>query len=856
MKVVFTLALLMLSTSGMMAFEHKPAQEWLGLEGFLPLDFHPGELDVKWPDKPLDRSGSRASSDILMSGVPDIYFTGSWFPGTAITRFSTSVSGGYVYLIAHTSGGAERDIILTSRTDVWFSPFNPGVPIVGFTQEVSGGYLFLTAHAQNGTDSDIMMTNCPSIWASDFNPGEPIVGFDSEVSGGYLFLEASSQANTPTPTRTYTPIPTYTPTPVPTYTPPPTSTSSPPPPPTSTSPPPTFTPPPYPTNTPPPQPTNTSPPQPTNTSPPQPTNTPQGTPNPVSAWSQGTEYNIVNLCGENETGIHQFVSYQDIPFKNHETMHWYNLNNTGWNNSDWQFRGSCSGTYSYDFPITLEAGDNLDVFTHVRSWDGDNWHYYSGGSWTIPVKPVLDNDLNPCGSQQCFSRPTDYHGSSQVAVIGSLSSKSGLFPLLAKERWGIEPSGQYYGKRYNIDVYADFTTSEYTVTKFYDFDEVGAIMFMLHYKPIEDFINNQTVKDTYDYVFLSTFLKTGDYVDHPVPETASTLASTNFARNILDGRVDYSDVDNNGIRAAIYTFYDSPLTNNFQILSVSLGHWNDDKDVLWGGNQECISANQAVVSSIDSLIFGGVDAAGQAAQNGVDPQDAYAMYQLISMHNGGEPQNSMQAFNIRKEWKMTNYQGATLTQPVVGGSGTTAMGLLTIVNYVLRFALALEARNQMEGIALKQEAYENYKLIVQYVNPGETPDTVNGYSFFQYGLRANSSDGVTSGVFIQDISGKNSISFSSGATESTVVGFTHFTDGYGTYLTSWYENGTDRDIIWLHGPSVVSFNNFNPGYPIVRFEARTSGSEVYLYAVAGNGDEDWIIRSTESTRVGLWTFNP
>ena len=80
------------------------------------------------------------------------------------------------------------------------------------------------------------------------------------------------------------------------------------------------------------------------------------------------------------------------------------------------------------------------------------------------------------------------------------------------------------------------------------------------------------------------------------------------------------------------------------------------------------------------ILIDGFDAAGMAPKYGVDPQDAYAMYQLISIPNGGEPQNSMQAFNIRKEWKMTNYQGATLTQPVVGGSGTAAMGLLTSVH--------------------------------------------------------------------------------------------------------------------------------------------------------------------------------
>ena len=132
------------------------------------------------------------SGDILLTNAPDIWF-GMWFPGQAITRFTSACGGGQCWLTAYTAGGQSQDILTTTRTDMFFGDFNPGVAITGFTSACGGGQCWLTAHAANGDSADIIYSTAPNVWFGDFNPGQPMIGFDSYTSGGYLYLRFWSQ---------------------------------------------------------------------------------------------------------------------------------------------------------------------------------------------------------------------------------------------------------------------------------------------------------------------------------------------------------------------------------------------------------------------------------------------------------------------------------------------------------------------------------------------------------------------------------------------------------------------------------------------------------------------------------------
>jgi len=451
------------------------------------------------------------------------------------------------------------------------------------------------------------------------------------------------------------------------------------------------------------------------------TQTPKAQAASVTLSVQDKWFGIQNVIADMAPhGVTVHGSWSGIPGVSQEYWIYYN------NGSDTRVVGpvdcGSSGTVEMTFDINgLNPGDTVDVWLWVVYW-------YSGGGYDairvdvedIPVEPLLLSDQDPCDTGPCLSRPTNWHPGS-VAVVGLLGSDSTLFALLAKERFGLLSDND---NTIDVDYYSDGMSSYATWSKLWKVDGTW-VTFRIHAKPVADFTNNPNKSDDYDYVFVSAWLKQGDYVN-PSSDNC-TLASSNYARQILiDNYISYSYENDNGLTAGLYVFHDSPLysPSRLQKVVVALGHWQDDITALWGGNTVNMSdtdhpehaTNNAVVSSIDGLLWGGIDAASMAPEFGVDPDETFRLYQLLAQSQGGEPNpRVMQPFNIRREFNLGRgvYTGSTWTQPLNGGYGPVSMGVMSLANLALRYLLALEAPDPFEGIAAKNEAYQKYTVHVR-----------------------------------------------------------------------------------------------------------------------------------------------
>jgi len=208
---------------------------------------------------------------------------------------------------------------------------------------------------------------------------------------------------------------------------------------------------------------------------------------------------------------------------------------------------------------------------------------------------VFNSDEALC--RRCIRRDKSAHNAN-VAVVGALGESSGLLRCWLGS--GGETGARTIRKALSVvrrqsiscetvthvDLFSDLVTEPSqadvvtveTSAGYYAFTSTRCVILPTA-KP---------VRDQYTHVFLSSYLKTGTSRQHPSPEVDATLPSTTMARSVLDGRVDYTYLNNNGVASGAYVFDDSPITSQPQILTVTLGHWFDDMSLMWGGTTNCL----------------------------------------------------------------------------------------------------------------------------------------------------------------------------------------------------------------------------------------------------------------------------